>query len=133
MADWDADSPQLHQNLAKVRASIQRDARKRVVPTVAVAKVWQETMMAGLTVPDPLYVPPFRQRQWAQRARLGKPDPGALRHSACGSASAAPRERLWRCVRKGHERRLAADGSRLPRDGARSYSAPQCEPPHPAR
>lgn len=60
MADWDADSPQLHQNLAKVRASIQRDAQQRVVPTVAAARVWQKTMMAGLTVPNPLYVGRFR-------------------------------------------------------------------------
>lgn len=70
MADWDADSPQLHQNLAKVRASIQRDARKRVVPTVAVAKVWQETMMAGLTVPDPLYVGRFRGEAGLQNCQV---------------------------------------------------------------
>ena len=60
MADWDEDSPQLHRNLAKVRARIQQDANARVVPTVAVAKVWQKAMMAGLTVPDHLYVGRFR-------------------------------------------------------------------------
>ncbi len=60
MADWDADSPQLRQNLAKVGASLESAAQKRVVPTVAIAKDWQKTMMTGLTVPDPLYVGRFR-------------------------------------------------------------------------
>jgi hypothetical protein len=60
MAAWDADNPQLQQNLATVRVTILRDAEKRVVPTVAAARVWQKTMMAGLTVPDPLYVGRFR-------------------------------------------------------------------------
>ena len=70
MADWDADSAQLHQNLTKVRASIQRDARKRVVPTVAVATVWQKTMLAGLTVPDPLYVGRFRGEAGLQNCQV---------------------------------------------------------------
>jgi hypothetical protein len=74
MANWDADSPQLHQNLAKVRASMLRDAEKRVVPTVAVAKVWQKTMMAGLTVSDPLSVGRFRGEFGLQncQVRIGR-------------------------------------------------------------
>jgi hypothetical protein len=70
VADWDADSPQLHQNLAKVRASIQRDAQERVVPTVAVAKVWHQTMMTGLTVPAPLYVGRFRGEAGLQNVQV---------------------------------------------------------------
>ncbi len=60
MADRDADSRGLRENLPKVRASIQRAAKKRALPSVADAKVWQRTMMAGLTVPDRRYVGRFR-------------------------------------------------------------------------
>jgi hypothetical protein len=80
VADWDDDSPQLNKNLIDVRASLERDAKKRSAPTVALAKSWHTTIMAGLTVPDPVYV---------------ERDAG----------------------------RLAADGSSLPRHGARCHGA----------
>lgn len=70
MADWDDDSPQLDKNLIDVRASLERDAQKRPTPTVALAKSWQTTMMAGLTVPDPLYVGRFRGEPGLETCRV---------------------------------------------------------------
>ena len=60
MADWDADSPQLRRNLARVLASVKAEADRRVVPSVASARAWQRETMAGLSVPNPLYVGRFR-------------------------------------------------------------------------
>ncbi len=56
----DADTPRLNRNLTKVFASLRRDAIKRVAPSVATAKVWQKQTMAGLTVPNAVYVGRFR-------------------------------------------------------------------------
>jgi hypothetical protein len=52
--NWDADSPRLRSNLAKVEKSIRADARKRTLPSVETARVWHSTMMQGLLAPDPL-------------------------------------------------------------------------------
>lgn len=41
---WDADSPELRRNLDKVSASIQDDAERRIIPTVATAKAWQKVI-----------------------------------------------------------------------------------------
>ena len=60
MADWDADSPQLRRNLAKVLATVKADAQKRGMPKVAAAKRWQRETMAGLTVPNRDHVGRFR-------------------------------------------------------------------------
>jgi hypothetical protein len=60
MPDWDANSPELRDNLARVRASIQQDADDRVVPTLAVARAWHTRMMAGLTLPDDVVAGRFR-------------------------------------------------------------------------
>jgi hypothetical protein len=60
LPDWDADSPRLHANLTKVERSIRVDASKRTLPSVETARVWQKTMMQGLSVPDPIYVGHFR-------------------------------------------------------------------------
>jgi len=60
MADWDGDSPQLRLNIANVLASARADAENRVVPKVSTAKAWHKEMMAGLTVPNSIYVGRFR-------------------------------------------------------------------------
>lgn len=60
MTDWDTDSPRLRRNLTKVFASLRLDASERVTPSVASAKVWQKQTMAGLTVPNAVYVGRFR-------------------------------------------------------------------------
>lgn len=70
MADWDADSPQLNKNLIEIRVSLERDAEKRVAPAVTLAKAWHTTMMAGLTVPDPVYVGRFRGEAGLETCRF---------------------------------------------------------------
>lgn len=65
--DWDADSPELQQNLAKVGARIERDAARRVIPKVAIAKSWQKDIMAGLAVGNPAFVGRFRGEPGLER------------------------------------------------------------------
>jgi hypothetical protein len=64
---WDADSPQLRRNLDKVSASIERDAARRVLPTLAAAKRWHTQIMAGLAVDKPEYVGRFRGEPGLER------------------------------------------------------------------
>jgi Fic/DOC family len=70
MTDWGADSPQLRRNLTKVLNSIRDDARKRVVPKVATAKLWQKETMAGLTVPNAIYVGRFRGERGLENCQV---------------------------------------------------------------
>lgn len=67
MPDWDGGSPELQSNLAKVSASIERDAAKRVIPKVATAKVWQKKIMAGLAVDKSVFVGRFRGEPGLER------------------------------------------------------------------
>jgi len=67
LPDWDEDSPELQRNLAKVSASIERDAAKRVIPKVATAKVWQKVIMAGLAADKPVFVGRFRGEPGLER------------------------------------------------------------------
>ncbi len=60
MPDWDADGPQLRQNLTEVLADIARASSGRETPTVALARRWQATLLKKLKVPDPRYVGAFR-------------------------------------------------------------------------
>jgi hypothetical protein len=60
MADWDADSDILEANLREVLHALRLDARERVTPTVEAARIWQQTLMRGLTPPNPVYVGRFR-------------------------------------------------------------------------
>ena len=64
---WDADSPELQRNLTKVTTLILRDAQNRVTPEVVTAKTWQKQIMAGLAVPDPVYVRAFRGEPGLER------------------------------------------------------------------
>jgi hypothetical protein len=57
--DWDADSPQLREKLAKLLESAEREARQRTKPTVEAARRWQSDMMQGLRA-DPRYIGRFR-------------------------------------------------------------------------
>ena len=58
--DWDADSPILRSNLARVEDSIRADAKARVKPSLAAARARHVAMMKGLKVPNPLFVGRFR-------------------------------------------------------------------------
>ena len=60
MADWDADSPQLRENLGNVFDEIVLAAQRRDFPTVASAKRWQSLLMKDLDVPDARFVGAFR-------------------------------------------------------------------------
>ena len=60
MADWDDDSPRLHENLKQVLRGIRDSARRRALPSVDDARGWQKDTMAGLHVPHKDYVGGFR-------------------------------------------------------------------------
>ena len=60
MADWDADSLQLHDNLAQLLRRIRQDARRRASPTVEDARRWHSEVMRNLQVPNPKFVGAFR-------------------------------------------------------------------------
>ena len=55
MADWDANSPRLRQNLSNVLRDARGRARRRDQLTVEDARRWQRDSMAGLDVPDDKY------------------------------------------------------------------------------
>jgi Fic family protein len=58
--DWDADTPGLRRNLARLLESIKQDARQRKQPTVETARSWQSEIMRNLQADDPKYVGAFR-------------------------------------------------------------------------
>jgi Fic family protein len=60
MADWDADSAQLEQNLRRVLETIRDDARRRAVLSLETARHWHAETLRGLVVPNPRYVGRFR-------------------------------------------------------------------------
>ncbi len=60
MPDWDADSPQLRKNLAKVLDGIIGAAQGREKPTLESARRWQALLMNNLKVPDSRFVGAFR-------------------------------------------------------------------------
>ncbi len=60
MPNWDENSPQLKKNLTLVLEEISSEARRRSLPTVEMARHWQNVVMRGLTPDDPRYVGAFR-------------------------------------------------------------------------
>ncbi len=60
MPNWDEDSPQWRQNLARVLEEIVRASERREAPTLEAARRWQTLVMNGLDVPDPRFVGAFR-------------------------------------------------------------------------
>lgn len=58
--DWDADSPELRQNIVGLLGSIEQDAPQRKPPTVEAARRWQSEIMRNLQADDPKYVGAFR-------------------------------------------------------------------------
>jgi len=47
MADWDADSAQLEQNLRSVLETIQDDSRRRTIVSVQTARLWHTGILGG--------------------------------------------------------------------------------------
>ena len=70
MADWDADSPRLRQNLVGVLRDVRDRAARREVPAVEDARRWQGDTMAGLKVPDKKYVGRFRGEPGLETTRV---------------------------------------------------------------
>jgi len=70
VADWDADSPRLRQNLAEVLRRLRDSALRRDVPTIEDARGWQRGTMAGLDVPDDKYVGRFRGEPGLEATRV---------------------------------------------------------------
>jgi fido (protein-threonine AMPylation protein) len=60
MPDWDADGPQLRQNLAKLLRQIRDEARQRLEPSLESARRWHRMSLQGLTVPNTAMVGRFR-------------------------------------------------------------------------
>ena len=58
--DWDADSPELRQNIVGLLRSIEQDAPQRNPPTVETARRWQSEIMRNLQADDPKYFGAFR-------------------------------------------------------------------------
>jgi len=70
VADWDADSPRLRQNLVAVLRDARDRASRREVPTVEDARRWQRHTMAGLKAPDQKYVGHFRGESGLETTRV---------------------------------------------------------------
>ncbi|MGA2000638.1 MAG: Fic family protein [Terriglobales bacterium] len=60
MPNWDEDSPQLRENLARVLEGIVRASEQRETPTLETARRWQTLVMEGLDVPDSRFVGAYR-------------------------------------------------------------------------
>ena len=73
MADWDADSPRLVQNLVGVLRDARDAALRREVPSLEQARAWHRDTMSGLRVPGPAFVGRFRGEAGleAYRVRVG--------------------------------------------------------------
>ena len=73
MADWDANSPRLTENLVGVLRRARAAAFRRDAPSLKDARVWHRDMMAGLRVPHPSHVGRFRGEAGLEtyRVRVG--------------------------------------------------------------
>lgn len=70
MADWDADSPRLRQNLINVLRDVRKRAVRRDQPTVEDARRWHRGVMTGLRVPDGKYRGRFRGERGLETPRV---------------------------------------------------------------
>jgi hypothetical protein len=64
--DWDADSPELRQNLTRLLEEIADRACLREKPTIELAREWQRRFMQGLAA-EPRYVGAFRGEPGLER------------------------------------------------------------------
>jgi hypothetical protein len=70
VADWDADSPALRQNLVRVLRDVRDRAARREVLTIEDARRWHRDTMAGLEVPDRKHVGRFRGESGLETTRV---------------------------------------------------------------
>src|SRR5436190_23357784 len=69
VADWDADSPQLRQNLTRLLEELADQANRREIPTIELAREWQRRLMQGLAA-EPRYVGAFRGEPGLERTGI---------------------------------------------------------------
>lgn len=88
MPTWDADSPELAENLRRVLDDVVRHAQQREPFTLADIRRWHADILRGLELPDPRFAGSFR----------GDPDIDSLRnYEVCvGSNRGAPADRVAR-------------------------------------
>ena len=70
MADWDADSPTLQQNLVETLRRIRDSAALRGTARVRDAMTWHREIMDGLDVPKPEYTGRFRGEPGLEAAHV---------------------------------------------------------------
>lgn len=70
MADWDANSAPLEQNLLRVLETIRDNARRRTVLSVETARRWHAETLRNLTVPNPRYVGRFRGEPGLEKVQV---------------------------------------------------------------
>jgi hypothetical protein len=70
VADWDADSPRLRQNLINVLRDARERALRRDQPTAADARRWHRGVMTGLRVPHVKYRGRFRGERGLETTRV---------------------------------------------------------------
>jgi hypothetical protein len=70
MADWDANSAELEQNLRRVLEKIRDDARRRAVLSIETGREWHAEALRGLAVPDPRYVGRFRGEPGLEKVQV---------------------------------------------------------------
>jgi hypothetical protein len=115
VGDWDANGPQLRENLVNVLRDVRDRARRRDPPAVEDARRWQRDSMAGLDVPDEKYRGRFRGEPGLETMRVRIGDREGVAPADVSDALAAFEETLQRAVSvldtrypSGHE--LDADG-----------------------
>ncbi|MBV9183094.1 MAG: Fic family protein [Acidobacteria bacterium] len=70
MPNWDEDSPQLRQNLARIVEEISQQAIERPTPSIEIARRWQRLFMEGLKPLDAKYVGAFRGEPGLEKTRV---------------------------------------------------------------
>ncbi len=70
MADWDADSAQLEQNLLIVLETIRDNARRRTALSLETARQWHAESLRDLAVPDARYVGGFRGEPGLEKVQV---------------------------------------------------------------
>ena len=70
MADWDADSAQLEQNLLIALETIRDNARRRTALSLETARQWHAESLRGLAVPDARYVGRFRGEPGLEKVQV---------------------------------------------------------------
>jgi Fic family protein len=94
MADWDANSPELEDNLRRVLEEIRAAAQQRELPTVEAARRWQAKTLRGLDLPDARFVGAFRGESGLENVQVRINDRYGVPAPEVATALAAFQNRL---------------------------------------